>query len=106
MIIIGFILLVLLGPRFFNVLYWLLRPGVYSLAFPNALIGILGIIFLPWTTLMYVVSFPGGLSTWVWIFKELRFLADVSSYAGGGWGGKKQMDSEKNKPASTSPAEK
>jgi len=104
MIIISFLLLVLLGPRFFNVIYWLIRPGIYNLAFPNIIFGILGIIFLPWTTLMYVISFPGGLNGLDWLFIGIGLFADIASYGGSGWGGKKQMDSSKPKP-STPPAE-
>lgn len=107
MVILGFILLLLLGPRFFNVVYWLVRPNLYGAAFGNNLIlPILGIAVLPWTTLMYVIAFPGGLSTWDWIFIAIGFFADISSYAGSGYGGKKQMSSSKPpaKPAST-PAE-
>ena len=105
MIILGFILLLLLGPRFFNLIYWLIRPGIYSLAFPNILIGVLGIRFLPWTTLMYVISFPGGLSPWDWMFIGIGLIADISSYAGRGWGGKNQMSSS-SQTTSTPPAEK
>lgn len=101
--IISFILLALLGPRFLNILWWLLRPGVYSLAFPNIIFGFLGVIFLPWTTLMYVLAFPGGLSGLDWIFIGIGFIADLSSYGGSGYGGKKQMSGSKPpaKPAST-----
>ena len=99
--IISFILLILTGPRVVNVLWWLLRPGVYAVAFGNNLIlPILGIIFLPWTTLMYVLAFPGGLSGLDWIFIGIGFIADVASYGGSGYGGKKQMIS---KPKSTTP---
>jgi len=105
--ILSFILLILTGPRVVNVLWWLLRPGVYAVAFGNNIIlPILGIIFLPWTTLMYVLAFPGGLSGLDWIFIGIGFIADVASYGGSGYGGKKQMTSSKSatKPASTPPA--
>ena len=97
--ILSFILLVLCGPRFLNFIWWLLRPGVYNLAFQsNIFIGILGVIFLPWTTLMYVLSFSGGITGLEWIFIAIGFVSDIASYGGSGYGAKKQMT-----PASTTP---
>lgn len=101
--ILSFILLILGGPRIVNFLWWILRPGVYAAAFNNSFIlEILGIIVLPWTTLMYVLAFPGGLSTWDWVFIAIGFFADLASYGGGGYGGKKQMSSG-SKPTQTTP---
>ena len=102
MFFILFILLILLGPRFGNAVWWLVQPARYNLAFPNPIIGILGIAFIPWTTLMYAASYAGGLSTWDWIWIGLGLFADISSYAGSGYGGKKQMSQPKS--ATTPPA--
>jgi hypothetical protein len=44
------------------------------------LVGILGLIFAPWTALMYVVVFP--LNNWDWIWLGLGLAADVFSYVG------------------------
>jgi hypothetical protein len=59
-------------PRIGTVIFWLARPTMFSAAFNGSwLWPILGIIFLPFTTLMYVILWsPGvGLSGWdiVWI---------------------------------------
>lgn len=78
--------LILLGPRFAAVVWWLLRPGVWSLAFSSIIWPILGIIFLPWTTLMYVILFPWTGNFWEWLFMILAVVADIASYGGGGWG--------------------
>jgi amino acid transporter len=104
--ILSFILLVLGGPRLVNVIWWLLRPGAYHLAFPNILLGFLGVIFLPWTTLMYVLAFPGGMTGWDWLFIAIGFFADLASYGGSGYGGKKQMSGPSTPPpASATPAQ-
>lgn len=89
--IILFILLVLLGPRFGNFLWWLMQPTRYALAFPSAIFGILGIIFVPWTTLMYVSVYAGGITGWDWFWIIMGLLADISSYGGSAFGAKKQM---------------
>ena len=88
--IITFILLVLLGPRFGNAIWWLINPVRYNLAFNSTLIGILGIIFLPWTTLMYVVVFPGGINGFDWLWLALALFSDIASYGGSAYKATKQ----------------
>ena len=99
--IILFILLVLLGPRFAGAMWWLLSPARFNLAFPNIIFGILGLVFLPWTTLMYIIVFPGGIAGWDWLWIGISFFADLSSYGGSAFGGKKQMSSPKTSAPST-----
>jgi hypothetical protein len=42
---------------------------------------VLGFLFFPWTTLVYVLWHDGtGMSGIGWFFVALGFLADVSSY--------------------------
>lgn len=40
---------------------------------------------------MYVASFAGGITGWDWLWLGIGFFADITSYAGSGYGGKKQM---------------
>ena len=44
---------------------------------------VLGIIFVPWTTIMFVIVAPGGLIGWDWLWLGLMLLADIAWYAGG-----------------------
>ena len=44
-------------------------------------VGILGLIFAPWTVLMYVLVFPMNGFDWIWV--GLAIGADVVSYIGG-----------------------
>ena len=88
----GFLALVLLGPRFFGALWWLFQPLRWSTAFGQWAGGslwwiwpILGIIFLPWTTIMYVIVAPGGIVGFDWVWIGLMLAADIFSYAGGGY---------------------
>lgn len=101
MFLIGFILLILGGPRIGNVFWWLLQPARYNLAFPNIWIGALGVLFLPWTTLMYVASFGGGITGWDWLWIGIGLFCDISSYGSSAYGGKKQMSSPKPAAPST-----
>jgi hypothetical protein len=84
-----FTALVLLGPRFAGMIWWLLNPGRWTLAFQDWPIAtwlwpILGIIFLPWTTLMYLIVFPLGVVGLDWLWLALGVVADIAWYAGGG----------------------
>lgn len=79
-----FILLLLFGPRLVIVLWWLFEPFRWSAAFSGFfLVPILGFLFLPWTTLMYVLVVPGGIVGFDWLWIALAVLADLSSVAGG-----------------------
>ena len=86
----AFLALLLLGPRFFGAMWWLFQPGQWQLAF-NGVFGnnfwwlwpILGIVFIPWTTIMYVIVAPGGVVGWDWLWLGLMLFADIASYGGG-----------------------
>jgi hypothetical protein len=39
--------------------------------------GFLGWLFLPWTTLMYISIYPGGITRFDWIFLGLGLFADI-----------------------------
>jgi len=75
----------LLGPRFAFLVYWLARPVKVAAAFAQFnlawLVGWLGLLFAPWTTLIYVLVFPLNGFDWVWM--GLGIAADVASYMGG-----------------------
>ena len=86
----AFLALVLLGPRIVGAFWWLFQPLRWSLAFnnwpaPNIwwIWPILGLIFLPWTTIMFVIVAPGGVNGWDWLWLGLMLAADITSYAGG-----------------------
>ncbi len=44
---------------------------------------LLGFIFVPWTTIMYVLVFAGGVTGFDWVWLGLGLLADVAWWAGG-----------------------
>ena len=73
----------LLGPRFAFLIYWLIPYGRLKIdaAFSTFFWPFLGLIFLPWTTLMYTMIFPVAGFDWVWL--GFSFLADISAYAAG-----------------------
>ena len=88
-----FTILLFLGPRFAGIVWWLIQPVRWSLAFDTYIFPILGIIFVPWTTLMYVIVAPGGLTGLEWVFVILMLVFDIGSYVGGGWGNRSRIGS-------------
>lgn len=92
-----FTLLVFLGPRIAGIFWWILQPTRWvgntpASAFDTWIWPVLGLIFLPWTTLMYVILAPGGIvGLWEWLFIILAVVIDIGSYTGGGWGNKDRI---------------
>jgi len=80
-----FTTLLFFGPRLAFLIYWLVPVGRLKVAvtFNTWIWPLLGLIFLPWLTLMYVIVFPVVGFDWVWL--GLALLADITSYAGGAY---------------------
>ena len=74
-------LLVMMGaffPRLAVLFIWLARPVYFDAAINSALIAILGILFLPFTTLTYVLLWqPTGLAGFDFVWLGLAFLIDL-----------------------------
>jgi len=71
-------------PRFLVAVIWLLRPAAWDAAFGGPLVPILGVIFLPFTTLIYAIAWaPGvhlGNGRWVWV--AIALVIELIGYAG------------------------
>lgn len=90
----GLVVLALLGPRAAVLFWWLIRPGYFSVIFTTILWPLLGFLFLPWFTLMYLIVAPGGLNGFDMIWLALGLLLDISSYAGSAYSNKNRTDSK------------
>jgi hypothetical protein len=82
--------LVVIGARGVLFLVWLFQPVRWNAAFDgfSILVPLLGFLFLPWTTLMYVLVAPGGVDTVDAIGLVLALVLDIGSYAAGGVSGR------------------
>jgi hypothetical protein len=70
------------GPRLVLALEWIFGHRIQH-AFAHWWWPLLGIIFLPWTTLMYVIVWSsGGVHGANWIAVAFGFALDVVSYMG------------------------
>ena len=76
------------APRFALFFWWLIQTRYVNAAFSNFLFAILGFLFLPWTTLMWVFVYPGGISMVNWVFLGIAFVIDMGTYFGGGKSGR------------------
>jgi hypothetical protein len=71
-------------PRIADIFIWIARPAMFMNAFNGKYIWpILGIIFLPFTTLMYILLWsPGvGIYGWDWFWLFMAVFLDISHYA-------------------------
>ena len=79
-----FATLMFFGPRLGFLVWWLLAPVRVNAALSNFnfpwLVSLAGLVFAPWTMLMYTIVFPLNGFDWVWV--GLALGADVASYIG------------------------
>ena len=71
-----------LGPRVALFVWWVFGNKV-DLAFDTWLWPLLGLIFLPWTTLAYVLAWGpvNAVSGAGWLVVALGFAADIATYS-------------------------
>jgi hypothetical protein len=71
-----------LGPRIALLIWWIFGDRV-ELAFDSWVWPLLGLLFLPWTTLAYLLVWSAvvGVDGGEWIVVALGFLADVLTYS-------------------------
>ena len=83
-----FLLIAALSPRLAVILSWIFTPWV-DRAFGSAIWPILGVIFAPLTTLLYVILWNTngrGVDGWEWILVVFAVFGDLASYGGGAYG--------------------
>jgi hypothetical protein len=70
-------------PRLGTIIIWIARPALFNAAFNTWIWPVLGIIFLPFTTLMYVILWsPGiGLSGWDWFWLIMAVVIDLMHWS-------------------------
>ena len=74
--------LLFVGPRLAILVWYLFTPAYVNGAFDSFIWGFLGFLFLPWTTLMYIAIYPGGIIGFDWILLGLGIFADMAHYFG------------------------
>ena len=74
-----------LSPRFALFLMWLFTDRL-TIAMDSFIMGALGFVFLPYTTVLYALCYApiGGVTGFGWLLVALGFLLDLGSWFGGG----------------------
>lgn len=87
-----FALVAAFAPRLALLFLWLFT-NLVNRAFETFIVPLLGIIFLPFTTLMYVLVWSPGIGVvgfgWFWVF--LGLLVDIGSYGGSAYSNRRRM---------------
>ncbi len=86
-----FATLVMAGPRAAMLIWWLMDPVRWNLAFGSFFVPFFGFLLFPITTLMYVVVFPGGVDGLDIVWIAIAFGFDLSSTFGGAHGNRNQF---------------
>lgn len=91
-------LVVLLGafmPRVALALIWIFS-NLVTRAFDTFVLPLLGIVLLPYTTLIYVLVYQPvtGVSGFGWLLVILGFILDIASYTGGAYGNRDRLQRE------------
>jgi hypothetical protein len=78
------VLMALIGPRVALLFTWIFT-NLVDRAFEGILLPLLGLIFLPWTTFLYVLVYNPveGVSFLGWVIVVLGVLVDLGSYGAG-----------------------
>ena len=72
-----------LGPRAAILVWWLFDQLRWAAAFDTFIWPFLGFLFLPWTTLFYVIAWSpvGGVDGAEWLLVILGVVLDVATYS-------------------------
>lgn len=81
--------LVMIGPRFGILVWWIIDQDRWNLAFDNFFWALAGFFLAPWTTIMYVSVFVNGVNGFDWIIIGMGVLADVASWTSSGLGSRR-----------------
>jgi hypothetical protein len=74
----------LIGPRFAILAWWVFDQTRWEQAFDNFWVALAGFLFIPWTTLAWVLVAPNGVRGFDYIIIGLAIVFDIGSYSGGG----------------------
>ena len=77
-----FVLMAAFAPRLLVIFIWIARPTYVDVVWDTWIFPLLGLIFLPFTTLIYLfLGAPPGLEGWDWLWIALAVVLDLSHYA-------------------------
>ncbi|MEV4411828.1 hypothetical protein [Catellatospora sp. NPDC049609] len=76
-----FVMYAAVFPRLGLIAIWVLRPGLVDAAFDTWIWPLLGLVFVPFATLLYVVLYHiGGLTWWEWFWVGVLAVFDIGQW--------------------------
>jgi hypothetical protein len=84
------------GPRAALIIWWLTSMTLFDRMFATVFWPVMGVIFAPWTTLMYAIAWWGSTPQghfvfWGYLIIVIGILLDIMSYGGGAWRNRKRV---------------
>ena len=81
------------SPRLAFIFLWIFTDLV-TRAFDSWIFPLVGFIFLPFTSVIYVLMYnpTDGISMWGWVVIVIAFLFDLGSYAGSAYSNKERLE--------------
>jgi len=78
-----FVLVAMISPRLAFILIWIFSDRI-SIAFDNFFVPLLGFLFLPITSVVYVLVYDpiAGVNGLGWFLVVFAFLVDLGAYSG------------------------
>lgn len=71
------------SPRLVMVIWWLLDMARWAATFDNVVLPIVGFVLAPWTTIMYVLVAPNGVTGIDVVWIAIAVIADLGALGGG-----------------------
>jgi hypothetical protein len=84
-------LLLVIGPRAAALVWSLVDQPRWQATFADPIVPILGLIFLPWTLLAYVLVAPGGVNGLDWLWIIIALLIDIGGTSGGAYSNRRRF---------------
>ena len=76
------VLMAAFAPRLLFVFIWIARPALVDAAFDTFILPLLGLVFLPFTTLMWLLlGGTGRMDGFDWVWIGLAVVLDLGHYA-------------------------
>jgi hypothetical protein len=79
------------GPRLVLIAFFLFEPARFEAAFQSWLWPILGFLFLPLTTVAYVLVAPSGVTGYDWVWLIGAFVADLGLQGSSAYGNRQRV---------------
>jgi hypothetical protein len=88
-----FAILAGVAPRLAFGIFWIARPNVVEAVYGTFIWPLLGLIFLPFTTLMYTILWTPGVGVtgidWLWV--GIALVLDLTHYGYSAYGNREQI---------------